>query len=152
MAGAMEQRISLITLGVTDLGTSAAFWEAMGWRRAEAPEGVVAFDVIGMCVALYPRAALARDLGMEEGRLAAGLATYAYNVRERGEVAEVLAAAERAGGRIVKPAGDVFWGGHHGFFADPDGHLWEVAWNPSSPLGPGGAFRWNGYGEDDART
>ena len=152
MAGAMEQRISLITLGVADMEASAAFWKAMGWRRVETGDGVVAFDMLGMCVGLYPAAKLAEDLGMEPGRLGTGLATYAYNVREKAEVAEVLAAAEAAGGRIVKPAGDVFWGGHHGFFADPDGHLWEVAHNPFSPLGPEGEFRWNGYGGGDAQA
>lgn len=152
MAGTMEQRISLITLGVADMEASAAFWKAMGWRRVDADDGVVAFDMHGMCVGLYPAAKLAEDLGMEPGRLGTGLATYGYNVRERGEVAEVLAAAESAGGRIVKAAADVFWGGHHGFFADPDGHLWEVAHNPFSPLGPDGEFRWNGYGGNDAQA
>ncbi len=152
MAGAMEQRVSLITLGVADLAAAATFWEAMGWRRVETPDEVAAFDMHGMCVALYPCAKLAEDLGMDGGRLGTGLATYAYNVRERAEVAQVLAAAEAAGGRVVKAAADVFWGGHHGFFADPDGHLWEVAHNPFSPLGPAGQFRWNGYGGRDART
>ncbi len=148
----MEQRISLITLGVTDMEASAAFWKAMGWRRVETQDGVVAFDMTGMCVALYPREKLAADLGMEVGRLGTGLATCAYNVREKGAVARVLAAAEAAGGRVVKRAQDVFWGGHHGFFADLDGHLWEVAHNPFSPLGPDGEFRWNGYGESDAQA
>ncbi len=148
----MEQRISLITLGVVDMEVSAAFGKAMGWRRVATADDVVAFDMPGMCVALHPRAKLAEDLGMEEGRLGTGLSTIGYNVRERGEVSGVLAAAESAGGRIVKAAADVFWGGHHGFFADPDGHLWEVAHNPFSPLGPDGAFRWNGHGEDDAPT
>ena len=152
MAGAMEQRISLITLGVEDLTGSTAFWEAMGWRRAETPDGVAAFDMAGLCVALYPREKLAADLGMEGGRLGTGLATYAYNVREKAEVAGVLAAVEAAGGRVVKAAADTEWGGHAGYFADPDGHLWEVAHNPFSPLGPAGEFRWNGYGGGDAQA
>ena len=143
----MEQRVSLITLGSHDVPRAAAFWEAMGWRRVKSPDGVVAFDGLSMCVALYEAAKLAEDLGLEPERLGTGLATYGYNVRAKDEVAPVLAAAEAAGGRIVKPARDVFWGGHHGFFADPDGHLWEVAWNPFSPLSPEGAFRWNGFGD-----
>ena len=145
----MEQRVSLVTLGVADLAASAAFYERMGWRRAESPDEVVAFDCIGMSVALYERDKLAADLGMEPGRLATGLATYAYNVRTEGEVAEVLAAAEAAGGRVVKAAQATDWGGRHGFFSDPDGHLWEVAFNPFAPLRADGAFRWNGYSDGE---
>ena len=73
-----------------------------------------------------------------------------HNLAARDEVAPLLARAEAAGGRILKPAQEVFWGGFHGYFVDPDGHVWEVAHNPFSPLGPGGAFCWNGYPQDDA--
>jgi uncharacterized glyoxalase superfamily protein PhnB len=142
----MEQRVSLITLGSADVARAAAFWEAMGWRKADDRPEMAVFDLLGQSVAIYDCTKLAADLGMEEGRLGTGLATYAYNVRRRDEVAAVLSAAEAAGGRVVKPAQDVFWGGHHGFFADPDGHLWEVAFNPGAPLSPEGAFRWDGYG------
>ena len=144
----MEQRVSLITLGVADLAASAAFYERLGWQRAESPDEVVAFDCIGMSVALYDRRKLAADLGMGPLTLGTGLATYACNVRTELEVAEVLAAARAAGGRVVKEAQPTYWGGHHGFFADPDGHLWEVAHNPFSPLRDDGAFRWNGYGDE----
>lgn len=141
----MEQRISLITLGVEDMGASARFYEALGWRRVKTQDGVVAFDLLGQTLGLYPRAKLAEDLGLEAEALGTGLATYGHNLPDRAGVDELMARAEAAGARIVKPAQEVFWGGYHGFFADPDGHLWEIAHNPFSPLGPEGAFRWNGY-------
>ncbi len=143
----MEQRVSLITLGVADMDRAAAFYEALGWQRTESPDGVIAFDLIGQTLGLYPKAALAEELGIPEADIGgfSGL-TLAHNVRAKEEVAPVLAAAEAAGGRIVKPAQDVFWGGHHGYVADPDGHIWEVAHNPFSTLREDGAFRWNGYG------
>ena len=145
----MEQRVSLITLGVADLAASASFYEGLGWKRVETPGEVVAFDCIGMSVALYERAKLAADLGMGSMTLGTGLATYAYNVRTQPEVAEVLAAVRSAGGRVVKTAQATAWGGHHGFFADPDGHLWEVAHNPFAALSSEGAFRWNGYADGE---
>lgn len=127
----MEQRLSVITLGVSDLARSRAFYErGLGWVVGDAPESVVFFQLNGIVLALYPREALAADAGMPlEGGGSAGIAL-AYNVREPGKVDEVLAAAERGGGRIVKPADSAFWGGRSGYFADPDGHLWEVAHNP----------------------
>ena len=142
----MEPRVSLITLGVEDVARAAAFYEAMGWHRVESPDGIVVFDLLGQALGLYPREDLARDMGVAPETLGAGGATLAHNVREKHEVAEVLAAAEAAGARILREAHDVFWGGHIGYFADPDGHVWEVAHNPFSPLGPEGAFRWEGYG------
>jgi len=140
----MEQRISLVTLGVRDIETAAGFYEALGWQRVEAPDGVIAFDLIGQTLGLYPLEMLARDMGVAPENLGHGAATYAYNVRKKREVAQLLDAAERAGAKILKPAHDIFWGGHIGYFADPEGHIWEVAWNPHSPLGPGGEFQWNG--------
>ncbi|MCF3596021.1 VOC family protein [Rhodobacteraceae bacterium LMO-12] len=141
----MEQRVSLITLGVADMERAAAFYEALGWRRVESPDGVIAFDLIGQTLGLYPRAKLAEDIGVPEAALGHGGMTLTYNVREKGEVAEVIEAARAAGAKVLKEAADVFWGGHHGYFADPDGHVWEVAHNPFSELSPEGAFRWNGY-------
>lgn len=141
----MEQRVSLLTLGVVDMALSAAFYRAMGWQEVESPDGVIAFDLIGQTLGLYPREKLAEDLGLPEGSLGHGAMTLSYNVREKEDVATVLAAAKAAGGRVLKEAADVFWGGHHGYFADPDGHIWEVAHNPFSPLSEDGAFRWNGY-------
>jgi len=142
----MDQRVSLITLGVTDVDRSATFNQALGWERVDSPEGIVVFDLLGQSLGLYPRADLARDMGLEEGDLGTGAATLACNLRDKEEVAQVLDRAEAAGGRILKPAHDVFWGGHIGYFADPDGHIWEVAFNPFSPLREDGAFRWQGYG------
>jgi hypothetical protein len=143
----MQQRISLITLGARDIDALAVFYEALGWRREDSPDGVIAFDLIGQTLGLYPIEMLARDMGVDAATLGHGAATYAHNVREKDEVAALLSQVENAGGRILKPAHDVFWGGHIGYFADPEGHIWEVAHNPFSPLGPDGAFRWNGYGD-----
>ena len=131
----MEQRISLITLGVADLPRSIAFYEALGWRRSvEQAEGVAFFQVGGAAFGLYPRNALARDAGVPpEGSGFKGVAL-AYNTRTRDEVDDVLAEAAAAGGTLVKPAEEAFWGGYSGYFADPDGFLWEVAWNPGFRL------------------
>ncbi|MBL8649574.1 MAG: VOC family protein [Sphingopyxis sp.] len=127
----MEARISLITLGVSDLARARAFYERLGFRASAASQGDIVFFQCGaMALALFPREELAKDAGVpEQGAGFRGLAL-AHNVRVKGDVAAVLAEAEAAGGRIVKQAQDVFWGGHSGYFADPDGHLWEVAWNP----------------------
>lgn len=141
----MEQRVSLITLGVMDVAREAAFYRAMGWRPVACPDGVVAFDLIGQTLGLYPLVGLAEDLGVDVATLGHGAATLGYNVREKSEVAAVLARVEAAGGKVLKEAQDVFWGGHHGYFSDPEGHIWEVAFNPFSPLSKDGAFRWAGY-------
>ncbi len=141
-----EQRVSLITLGVQDIDASAAFYEALGWQRVDSPDGVIAFDLIAQTLGLYPASGLEDELGLERGTLSGrAAASLGYNVREKADVAELLALVEPAGGSILKPAQDVFWGGHHGYFADLDGHIWEVAHNPFSPLRDDGAFRWNGY-------
>ncbi|MEM6407081.1 MAG: VOC family protein [Pseudomonadota bacterium] len=142
----LDQRVSLITLGVEDMGRAAAFYEALGWQRVESQDCVIAFDLIGQTLGLYPRAGLEEELGLEAGTLSGRAAlTLAYNVRAKEDVAAVIALVEGAGGKILKPAQDVFWGGHHGYFEDLDGHLWEVAFNPFSPLREDGGFRWNGY-------
>lgn len=141
----MDQRVSLITLGVADMNAAAAFYEALGWQRAESPDGVIAFDLIGQTLGLYPLGALADDIGVPVETLGQGAITLACNCREKGDVAILLDQAKQAGATILKPASDVFWGGHHGYFRAPDGSIWEVAFNPFSPLGPDGAFRWNGY-------
>tara|TARA_R110002049_G_scaffold23781_6_gene84774 strand:+ start:158403 stop:158831 length:429 start_codon:yes stop_codon:yes gene_type:complete len=141
----MEQRISLVTLGARDSDALAAFYDALGWARVDSPDGVIAYDLLGQCLGIYPIGKLAEDIGVPVDSLGHGAATYAYNVREKDDVAAVLAQAETAGGRILRPASDVFWGGHIGYFSDPEGHIWEVAYNPFSPLGPDGAFRWDGH-------
>ena len=142
----MEQRVSLITLGTRDMAAQAAFYEALGWQRVDSPDGVIAFDLIGQTLGLYPLAALAEEIGVAVDDLGRGALTLSHNVRAKEDVARLLAQAEGAGARILKPASDVFWGGHHGYFADPEGHIWEVAWNPFSPLGQDGTFQWNGAG------
>mgnify|MGYP003647914323 CR=1 FL=1 len=141
----MEQRISLITLGVRDMEGAANFYEALGWRRVDAQDGVIAFDLIGQTLGLYPLEKLAEDVGLPVAELGRGASTLSYNVRTAEEVGPLLAQAETAGGRILRQAFDVFWGGHIGYFADPEGTIWEVAHNPHSALDENGAFRWNGY-------
>jgi uncharacterized protein len=141
----MQQRISLITLGVTDMDKAAGFYEALGWKRVQTQDGVVAFDLIGQTLGLYPLEKLAEDIGLPVDELGHGATTLSYNCAEKQEVARVLEAARQAGAEILKPAADVFWGGHHGYFRAPDGCIWEVAFNPFSPLGPDGEFCWDGY-------
>jgi catechol 2,3-dioxygenase-like lactoylglutathione lyase family enzyme len=141
----MEQRISLITLGVRDMTGTAAFYEALGWTRVQTEDGVIAFDLIGQTLGLYPLEKLAEDVGLGVDDLGRRAATLGYNVRDKADVAAILGQVEAAGGRVLKPAADVFWGGHHGYFADPEGNIWEVAHNPFSPLAKDGSFRWNGH-------
>ncbi|MCB1342838.1 MAG: VOC family protein [Pseudooceanicola sp.] len=141
----LEPRVSLITLGARDIPRLAAFYEALGWARVPNPHGVVAFDLIGQTLALYELEDLARDLGIDSAALGHGAMTLAHNVRTRDEVAPLMARAEAAGARILRPAGEIFWGGVIGYFADPEGHIWEIAWNPGAPLSHTGEFRWNGY-------
>ena len=141
----MDQRLSIVTLGVDELARARAFYEALGWRVSseENADSIVCFTLNGIGFSLYPRAKLAEDFGLQgSGGDATGAVTLAHNVRKREDVARVLDEADRAGGTIVKPAQEVFWGGHSGYFADPDGHLWEVAWNPFSPLDDAGNFAW----------
>lgn len=142
----MEQRISLITIGVRDLEGAAGFYEALGWKRVETDDGVVVFDLVGQSLGLYPVDRLADDMGLPVSELGSGAVTLGYNCRTRNEVSDLLDRARRAGAEILKPAQDVFWGGHHGYFRAPDGSVWEIAFNPYAPLGPDGAFRWNGHG------
>lgn len=137
----MEQRLSLVTLGVEDLARSIAFYEALGWTRSmKALDSVAFFQMGGIGLSLYPRAELAKDIGEPVGAPSVGTVTLAHNGRTREDVDAVMALAERAGARIVKPAEEAFWGGYSGYFADPDGHLWEVAWNPGFPVAEDGAI------------
>lgn len=127
----MEQRLSLITLGVTDLARARRFYEqGLGWKASAASSAeVVFFQLPGIALALFPLVSLAGDAKLSPGSGFGGVAL-AYNVRERAEVDTVLAEAERAGAKILKPGTDAFWGGYAGYFADPEGHVFEVAWNP----------------------
>lgn len=143
----MEQRVSLITLGVDDMERAGAFYNALGWVETESPDGVTAFDLIGQTLGLYLKAALAQELGIDASEIGGFSGqTLGHNVANKEEVNHVIDVARAAGARILKEPQDVFWGGYHGYFADLDGHVWEVAFNPFSPLRDGdGAFRWNGY-------
>ena len=138
----MEQRVSIITLGVTVLKRSRVFYERLGWRRSMAKvEGIAFFQTGGMALALFPRQELAEDANVApDGYGFAGI-SLAYNARSREEVDSVLAEAVAAGARLVKAAQEAFWGGYSGYFSDPDGFLWEVAWNPSFPIEANGSIR-----------
>jgi predicted lactoylglutathione lyase len=126
----MEQRVSLITLGVSDLARSRAFYEALGWTTGAAPaDDVVFFQAGCMIVALWDRARLAEDSVVTDGGGWGGV-TLAYNTRSPEEVDAVLAEAEAAGATIGRLGAETFWGGYSGIFIDPDGHPWEVAHNP----------------------
>lgn len=128
----MEQRLSLITLGVADLARSRAFYEdGLGWTKNNPEEEVAFYQLNGLILALWTRADLASDANLTDtGATFSGMAV-AFNTRSHDEVDELLVEAEAAGGTIIKPAEEVFWGGYSGYFADPDGHAWEVAWNPA---------------------
>jgi len=130
----MEQRLSLVTLGVADLERALRFYEALGWKRNNENQHVVFFQLNGMILALWSRSALAEDAGLAPNERGFGGIALAYNARSREDVDAVLADAKRAGARILKAAKDTFWGGYSGYFADPDGHPWEVAWNPEWKL------------------
>jgi uncharacterized protein len=125
-------RPHLITLGYKDLKRSRRFYEqGLGFKASSAGQDEIVFYPTGGAVlALYPRKLLAKDAGLGSKGSGFGGFTLAYNVKTKKEVAKVLAKAAKAGGKIVKPAQDAFWGGHSGYFVDPDAHVWEVAWNP----------------------
>jgi catechol 2,3-dioxygenase-like lactoylglutathione lyase family enzyme len=138
----MEQRLSLVTLGVADLERARRFYEdGLGWRRGNNHPEVVFFQIGGAVLALWRRDALAKDAGLPDAGSGFGGITLAYNARTREEVDAVLAEAEAAGANILKPAEDAFWGGYSGYFADPDGHVWEVAWNPEWTVADDGSVR-----------
>jgi uncharacterized protein len=139
----MEQRISVITLGVADPVRSRTFYEGgLGWKASPRSEGdLVVYQSGGCVLALYPRSLLADDANVpDDDRTTFRGMTLAHNVRTREEIEAVLNAAEQAGGTIVKPAQQVFWGGYAGYFADPDGHLWEVCHNPFWELADDGSL------------
>lgn len=136
----MEQRVSLITLGVGDLRRARAFYEQLGWRGQEVEETVF-FQTGGVAVVLWGRDKLALDCGLRD-QFSGGLEgiVLAHNVRSRAEVDEVLASAERAGARVTRPAAETFYGGYAGVFTDPDGHAWEIAHNPGFDLAEDGSL------------
>ncbi len=136
----MEQRLSLVTLGVTDLPRARAFYEHLGWRGQEVEETVF-FQAGGMAIVLWSLDELSADCGVAQRQESGfdGLAL-AQNVRSRDEVDEVMAAAERAGAIVTRAPAETFYGGYAGVFTDPDGHAWEIAHNPGFTLGPDGTL------------
>ena len=132
----MEQRVTMISLGVADMARSRRFYcDGLGWRESAASNESISFiEAGGVVLGLYGRKGLAEDVGVsEEGGGFRGV-TFAHNVASEADVDRVLDEAVQAGATLVKPGQKVFWGGYSGYFADPDGHLWEVAHNPFSPL------------------
>lgn len=137
----MEQRVSLITLGVRDKQRSQAFYEALGWRGVgDADEGPVFFQAGGMIVALWDRASLAADSCVEDHGGCGGV-TLAHCVASRHEVDAVTEAARTAGAEVGREAAETFWGGYSSIVIDPDEHPWEIAYNPEWHLTPDGAVR-----------
>lgn len=137
----MEQRVSLITLGVRDLARARAFYEALGWTTgAEPGDDVVFFQCGGMVVSLWDRARLAEDTRVEDPGGWGGI-TPAYNARSPEEVDAVLAEAAAAGGTVLRPGAKTFWGGYSGAFADTEAHAWEVAHNPHWTIAEDGSIR-----------
>jgi uncharacterized protein len=140
----MDQRISLITLGYDDYDRARAFYAAMGWTDAVAPDDeVVFFQAGGMVLALWDRAKLAADSVMQDNGGWGGI-TVAYNVGSPEDVDAVLADAKAAGGSVARPGTKTPWGGYSGIFVDPEGHPWEVAHNPGWTLRDDGSVSLSG--------
>lgn len=131
----LEPRLSLVTLGVVDLARSRQFYEALGFTASPASqESVTFFQLGGMALGLFSRTALAEDAHVDNSEPGFSGITLAYNCRSEGEVDAVFAHALGCGATLKKQPQKVFWGGYSGYFADPDGHLWEIAFNPFFPL------------------
>jgi uncharacterized glyoxalase superfamily protein PhnB len=136
----MEQRISLVTLGVADLKRARTFYERLGWHGQEVEETVF-FQAGSIALVLWGREKVAADAGIKDTNADGfGGMTLAHNVRSRVDVDEVLSEAAKAGAEITQVARETFYGGYAGFFADPDGHVWEIAYNPGFPLDRNGAI------------
>jgi predicted lactoylglutathione lyase len=135
----MEQRISLVTLGVADVARSKAFYTALGWQGQEVQETVF-FQAGGIAIVLWGREKVAADCVVEDTGAAFSGIALAQNLRSREEVDAVIAAAEAAGATVTKPAEETFYGGYAGVFLDPDGHPWEIAHNPGFTLAEDGSL------------
>lgn len=131
----LEPRLSLVTLGVVDLARARKFYEALGFKASPASqEAVTFFQLGGMALGLYGRAALAEDAHVDNSPRGFSGITLGYNCRSETDVDDTIAHALACGATLTKQPQKVFWGGYSGYFADPDGHLWEVAFNPFFPL------------------
>lgn len=134
------QRVTLITLGVADLARSKAFYTALGWQDTRPQEGIVFYQLHSMVLGLFPLRELAKDQGRPAARLGTGAMTLAQNHPSEKEVDAAFALAISAGAIAIKPPEKVFWGGYSGYYADPDGHVWEIAHNPFWPLEEDGSL------------
>lgn len=143
----MEQRVSLVTLGVADLHRARTFYERLGWQGQEVEETVF-FQAGGMALVLWSREKLARDCGID-GDQADGFGgvALAHNVRSNADVDEIIATAEQAGATVSRPPAKTFYGGYAGCFRDPDGHVWEIAHNPGFPLAQDGSITIPDFGK-----
>lgn len=134
------QRVTLITLGVADLARARAFYEALGWQATRPQEGVVFFQMHGAVLGLFGLMDLATDQGRPDAQLGTGAVTLAQNFATEAEVDAAFALALQAGAKALKAPQKVFWGGYSGYYADPDGHVWELAMNPFWPLNEDGSL------------
>lgn len=135
-----RQRVTLITLGTGDLARSKAFYAAWGWEPHTEEEGVAFYQMNGAVLALFDKSELAADQGRPGAELGTGAMTLAQNCADDAETDAVFAAAIDAGATVLKTPEKVFWGGYSGYFADPDGHVWEIATNPFWPLAEDGSL------------
>lgn len=135
-----DQRVTLVTLGCRDLARSRAFYRALGWRPAQEMEDVSFYRMGGAALALFGLADLAADQARPAAELGFGAVTLAQNFRDRAEVDRAFARALAAGAQALKTPRAADWGGYGGYWADPDGHVWEVAHNPFWPLGEDGSL------------
>ena len=127
----MEQRLSMITLGVADMARAIAFYrDVLGWTQFPRPDGIAFFDLDGLVFALYPQSAMAKEWVRAGDRAGSSGFVLAHNLRSKAEVDALFAQLRERGATILKAPEEVFWGGYSGYFADPDGHPWEVAYNP----------------------
>lgn len=145
------KRLNIVTLGVQDVQRSKKFYlDLFGWKpNSEDSDNIAFFDMGGYMLALYPWKLLAEDVTVSPAGEGFRGVTLAHNVQSKPDVAEMLEKAKACGARILKPAQDVFWGGHSGYFQDLDGHYWEVAWNPFCPVGSDGRLE---AAKDQANT
>lgn len=134
------QRVTLITLGVADLDRSKAFYAALGWTPTADEGEVVFYQINGLVLGLFGLGPLAKDQGRPDASLGTGAMTLAQNFETEAEVDAAYAAAIRAGAVALKAPEQVFWGGYSGYYADPDGHVWELAYNPFWPLNADGSL------------
>ena len=139
----MEQRLSFLTLGVGEFERSLKFYrDGMGWTPIRVMDDVAFFQMPGFVFAIYPRKLLAEDAGLKDVGSGFGGITLAINARNEADVEAMLTEAVASGGALLKPAQKTFWGGYHGYFADPDGYAWEVAFNEAITITPDGATVW----------